>query len=57
MYRRIIALSLLLCLLCTAAFAEVHTLPDGRNVILSVGGSFAYTRDTETAHMLVVVMF
>ncbi|MBQ4640003.1 MAG: hypothetical protein IJB69_05765 [Clostridia bacterium] len=46
MYRRLIAVSLLLCLFCSAAMAEVHTLPDGRNVILAVGGSFAYTRDT-----------
>ena len=38
---------LLLCLLTPFAGAEVYTLSDGRDVILSVGGSFAYSRDTE----------
>lgn len=47
MLRKIIVCSLLLCLLAGTALAEVYTLPDGRNVILSTGGSFAYTRDTE----------
>lgn len=47
MPRKIIAFALLFCLMASAACAEVYTLPDGRNVILSVGGSFAYSRDTE----------
>lgn len=47
MSRRIIAFALLFCLAASAACAEVYTLPDGRDVILSVGGSFAYSRDTE----------
>lgn len=47
MSRRIIAVALLFCLLASAAVAEVYTLPDGRDVILAVGGSFAYSRDTE----------
>lgn len=47
MHRRIIALSLLFCLFISCAGAEVYTLEDGRNVIFAVGGSFAYTRDTQ----------
>ncbi len=49
MLRKTVAALLLMCLLLSSACAEVYTLPDGRSVILSVGGSFAYTRDTEGA--------
>ena len=44
--KRLIACTMLLCLLCSTASAAVYELEDGRNFILAVGGSFAYTRDT-----------
>ena len=44
MMQKIVAVALLLCLLCPAALAQVYELPDGRNVVLAVGGSFAYAR-------------
>lgn len=47
MKKRLLALTLLLCLVTSAASAAVYDLGDGRNVILAVGGSFAYTRDSQ----------
>lgn len=47
MLKKILAACLLLCLMISSASAYVYELEDGRNIILSVGGSFAYTRDTE----------
>lgn len=44
MMQKIVAVALLLCLLCPAALAQVYELPEGRNVVLAVGGSFAYAR-------------
>ncbi len=43
--KRLLALTLFFCLLCSCASAAVYELEDGRNFILAVGGSFAYTRD------------
>lgn len=47
MKKRLIALSLLLCLAAGPASAAVYDCGDGRNVILAVGGSFAYARDSQ----------
>ncbi len=47
MLKKILAVSLLLCLLCSSASATVYDCGDGRNVILAVGGSFVYARDSE----------
>ena len=47
MKKRLIALSLMLCLLAGPASAAVYDCGDGRNIILAVGGSFAYTRDSQ----------
>lgn len=49
MKKRLIALSLLLCLAAGPASAAVYDCGDGRNVILAVGGSFAYARDSQGA--------
>lgn len=45
--KKLLALVLLLCMIATSASAVTYTTPDGRNVLLAVGGSFAYARDTE----------
>lgn len=45
--KRLLAFTLLFCLMCASASAVVYDCGDGRNIILSVGGSFAYTRDTD----------
>ncbi|MBQ2976413.1 MAG: hypothetical protein IJE17_02890 [Clostridia bacterium] len=47
MLKKILALSLLLCLICSSASAAIYDCGDGRNVLLAIGGSFAYARDTE----------
>lgn len=47
MLKKILALSLLLCLMLSSASAVTYELEDGRNVLLALGGSFAYARDTE----------
>jgi len=47
MIKRILSLSLLLCLLCSSASAVIYECEDGKNVLLAIGGSFAYARDTE----------
>lgn len=46
MMKRVFALVMLMCLLASTASAVVYDCGDGRNVILAVGGSFAYARDT-----------
>ena len=43
---RFLALILILCLLAVPASAARYDLEDGRFFILSLGGSFAYSRDT-----------
>ena len=45
--KRFFALLMLLCLTASTASAVTYTTPDGRSVMLSLGGSFAYSRDTE----------
>ena len=45
--KKLLAILLLLCLTASSASAVTYQTPDGRNVILGVGGSFAYARDTE----------
>ena len=45
--KKLLAIVLLLCLAATSASAVTYTTPDGRTVMLSLGGSFAYSRDTE----------
>ena len=47
MLKKILAVSLLLCLICASASAAIYDCGDGRNVLLAIGGSFAYARDTE----------
>ena len=44
--KKLIAIILLLCLTAGTASAVTYTTPDGRTVMLSLGGSFAYSRDT-----------
>ena len=44
--KKLIAIILLLCLTAGTASAVTYTTPDGRSVMLSLGGSFAYSRDT-----------
>lgn len=49
MRKQILALALALCFClacCPSASAQVYELEDGRSVIIAVGGSFAYARDT-----------
>ena len=49
MVKKLIAFSLALSIfaaLCCSASAQVFEVEDGRSVIIAVGGSFAYTRDT-----------
>ena len=49
MRKRIIASALAFCLLisfCLSASAQVYETEDGKKVIIAVGGSFAYARDT-----------
>ena len=49
MRKSILALALAFCLLAicaSPALGAVYTFEDGRSVIIAVGGSFAYTRDT-----------
>ena len=49
MLKKALALALALCLLgalCSSASAVVYECEDGRKVILAVGGSFVYARDT-----------
>ncbi len=46
MLKKILGFALLLCLLVSPASALVYELEDGRTVMVSVGGSFAYSRDT-----------
>ena len=43
---RLVALSIVFCLAVTPALATRYDLPDGRYFLLSLGGSFAYSRDT-----------
>ncbi len=45
--KKLLAMVLLLCLMASSASAVTYETPDGRNVMLAVGGSFVYTRDTE----------
>jgi len=47
MLKKLLTTVLLLCLMISSASAYVYELEDGRNVMLSIGGSFAYSRDTE----------
>lgn len=47
MMKKLFALAIIFCLLATSASAVTYDVGDGRNVILGVGGSFAYARDTE----------
>ncbi len=47
MCRKFLALLLLLSLTVPSASAVLYELPDGRNVMLGVGGSFVYARDTQ----------
>ncbi|MBQ4075084.1 MAG: hypothetical protein IJD39_07775 [Clostridia bacterium] len=47
MLKKMLAAVLLLCLMISSASAYVYELEDGRSVMLSIGGSFAYSRDTE----------
>ena len=44
--KKLLAFLLLLCLMAAPASAVTYTTPDGRSVMLSLGGSFAYSRDT-----------
>ena len=43
---RLVALSIVFCLAVAPALATRYDLPDGRYFLLSLGGSFAYSRDT-----------
>ena len=45
--KKLFVLAMILCLLATSASAVTYDVGDGRNVILGVGGSFAYARDSE----------
>lgn len=45
--KKLAALLLLITLITASASAVTYTTPDGRSVILALGGSFAYSRDTE----------
>ena len=45
--KKLLAAALLICMLLSCASAATYTTPDGRTVILSLGGSFAYSRDTQ----------
>lgn len=47
MLKKIFALTLILSLLLSTASAVTYETADGRNIILGVGGSFAYARDSE----------
>ena len=47
MLKKIFLLTLALCLLVSSASAYVYDCGDGRNVMLALGGSFVYARDTE----------
>lgn len=50
MLKKLLAFVLAACLLtlgASSALAAVYQFEDGRSVIIAVGGSFAYTRDTE----------
>ena len=44
--KKIVALALLCCLLISSASAVTYQTEDGRNVIIGLGGSFVYARDT-----------
>lgn len=49
MHKRALSAVLMLCILCSFAFpaaAQIYESEDGKSVIIAVGGSFAYTRDT-----------
>lgn len=43
---RVVTLATILCLLAAPALAARYDLPDGRFVILSLGGSYGYARDS-----------
>ncbi len=45
--KKLIALLLLLCLMISTASAVTWNTEDGKNVMLAVGGSFVYARDSE----------
>ena len=47
MLKRIAALALLLCVLCSSASAAVYETQDGRKAILAIGGHFVYAMDTQ----------
>ena len=45
--KKLLALLLLLSMAVSSACAVTYETADGRSVMLAVGGSFVYTRDTE----------
>nr|MBR4281958.1 hypothetical protein [Clostridia bacterium] len=49
MLKKLLAIVLLLCMAATSASAVTYTTPDGRSVMLALGGSFVYARDTNDA--------
>ena len=44
--KKIFSLLLMLCMLAASASAVTYETTDGRNVVLGLGGSFVYARDT-----------
>ena len=49
MLKRALSIALIICVLCAftaPAAAQIYESEDGKSVIIAVGGSFAYTRDT-----------
>ena len=47
MMKKLFALAMILCLMITSASAVTWETDDGKNVLLAVGGSFVYARDSE----------
>ena len=47
MMKKIFALLMIVCLMASCACAVTYETEDGRNVILGLGGSFVYARDSE----------
>lgn len=45
--KKLLAILFLCCLTVSSASAVTYQTPDGRSVLLAVGGSFVYARDTE----------
>lgn len=47
--KKLLAIVMALCMMLSSASAVVYEVGDGRNVMLALGGSFAYARDTTGA--------